>query len=141
MLKYCISLIIFFLSHSSIFSQNELSDNLLLIYERHQQSELPKVTKRKKKLLQKINPVYWIYRGGLRLYQTHVSPQLASNCIYETSCSRFSNELINHFGIVKGVFLSCDRITRCNRVTFVESSPLRRNSQGKIVEKVEDFAF
>jgi len=94
----------------------------------------------KLKVHQAINPLYWMYKGSLRTYQKVLSPQIASSCIYEISCSRFSDQLVSEFGLLKGFFLSIDRITRCNRAYHAEASPLRKNHEGRIIESVKDLA-
>lgn len=91
------------------------------------------------KTTQSINPMYWMYRGSLGFYQRVLSPQIASNCIYEVSCSRFSSVLVQEFGVLKGGLLSLDRITRCNRVHHAESSPLRYTAEGRIIETISDY--
>lgn len=102
-----------------------------------------KVEKKEKKSLKlhhAINPFYWIYQGGIKGYQKVLSPQIASNCIYEISCSRFSSLLVDEFGLIKGGFLSLDRITRCNRAHHAETSKLQKNPNGKIKESIIDFS-
>ncbi|MDN4165413.1 membrane protein insertion efficiency factor YidD [Cytophagales bacterium LB-30] len=91
------------------------------------------------KPIQAVNPFYWLYRGSLGFYQGLISPQIASNCIYEVSCSRFSSVLVQEFGVLKGGLLSLDRITRCNRVHHAESSPLRYSAEGRIRETISDY--
>ncbi len=117
------------------------SFDLLLIEEHHTPQVISSNAGTKKKVSQIINPLYWLYKGSITLYQKQLSPQLATHCIYETSCSRFSKQLISHHGLFKGFFLSCDRITRCNRITYSDSSPLRRNATGLLRETPEDFSF
>jgi putative component of membrane protein insertase Oxa1/YidC/SpoIIIJ protein YidD len=54
------------------------------------------------------------------LYQNVVSAQLSKECPYEITCSNFSKQSIKKFGIVKGLFLSADRLTRCNRIAILD---------------------
>jgi putative component of membrane protein insertase Oxa1/YidC/SpoIIIJ protein YidD len=98
-------------------------------------------SKKKVKFIQAINPLYWTYRGGIAFYQSYISSQLSTSCIYETSCSRFSKKLFTEYSIFKGFFLSADRITRCNRITYSDTSPLSINKEGKVIEDVRDFTF
>ncbi|WP_169704724.1 membrane protein insertion efficiency factor YidD [Runella slithyformis] len=77
----------------------------------------------------RINPVYWLLNGALTGYQKVISPQISAECLYELSCSRFSRVAIQEFGVIKGIALSADRISRCNRVAatsieFIRISPL-----------------
>ena len=64
------------------------------------------------------NPVYHLLSGSMWIYQKFVSPQLASNCQYEPSCSAYSKQLVRDYGMLKGVFCSADRLMRCNRITL-----------------------
>lgn len=133
-------LFIYAINDSNTFAQN-ISSDLSLISAAHQSEEHDHKHKKKVKVIQAINPLYWMYQGSIGFYQRHVSPQLATGCIYETSCSRFSRKLIGEYGLVKGFFLSCDRISRCNRVTHSETSRLRFTPEGKIKEDVSHFSF
>ena len=100
------------------------------------QEEIPK---KKIKWFQAINPLYWVYKGSIGFYQKNISVQIAANCVFETTCSRFSKKLTEEFGVIGGTILSIERLSRCNRVTLVESSPLEKNEEGKIVEDIEDY--
>lgn len=66
----------------------------------------------------KINPVNNLMKGAMLLYQNVLSPQLSKSCPYEITCSNFSKQSIEKFGVFKGLFLSADRITRCNRISL-----------------------
>ena len=77
----------------------------------------------------KYNPVTLILKGSMYLYQNVLSPQLARSCPYEITCSNFSKQSIAEFGIVKGVFLSADRIMRCNRIGVLDVHPLDINER------------
>lgn len=81
------------------------------------------------------NPISLILKGALLGYQKILSQQLARNCPYEISCSNFSKQAIREFGIFKGVFISADRILRCNRIGFEDVSPLSINpATGRIID-------
>ncbi|NLJ56778.1 MAG: membrane protein insertion efficiency factor YidD [Firmicutes bacterium] len=43
-----------------------------------------------------------------------VSPLLPPRCRFYPSCSRYSYEAVNKFGIKKGIILSFKRIIRCH---------------------------
>ena len=72
----------------------------------------------------KYNPFTLAFSGLMYTYQRILSPQLSSSCIYTPSCSNFSKQLIHDYGLFKGLFLSADRIMRCNRVSANDISPL-----------------
>ncbi len=60
------------------------------------------------------NPVSIGAAALMLLYQHIVSPQFSGFCLYERSCSNFSKAAISEFGLIKGVFISADRLLRCN---------------------------
>lgn len=94
-----------------------------------------KVAKPKQKPFLRYNPVFWVLNGALTGYQKIVSPQISADCLYELSCSRFSRVAIQEFGIVKGIALTADRISRCNRVAATSIELLRINLQtGKVID-------
>lgn len=81
------------------------------------------------------NPVSLALKGLLLGYQKIVSEQLARSCPYEITCSNFSKQSIQEFGVFKGVFISADRILRCNRIGLLDVSPLSINpTTGAIID-------
>jgi len=66
--------------------------------------------------LKKHNPLNVLFGIPMFFYQKLISPQFSASCLYKPSCSSFSQKLISRYGIFKGVFLSADRLTRCNRL-------------------------
>ncbi|HJN92206.1 MAG TPA: membrane protein insertion efficiency factor YidD [Dehalococcoidia bacterium] len=65
-------------------------------------------------------------------YQRAVSPLLRNNCKYEPSCSEYSAQAIEHFGVIRGVPMTAWRIARCN--PFSKGGfdpPFRANSQAR----------
>jgi putative component of membrane protein insertase Oxa1/YidC/SpoIIIJ protein YidD len=66
----------------------------------------------------KNNPVSLSVKLSMLLYQKVVSPQLFRYCLYERSCSNFSKKAIEEFGLIKGIFLSADRLLRCNIIAL-----------------------
>ena len=79
--------------------------------------------------LVKYNPVTLVLKGAMYAYQHAISPQLSRHCPYEITCSNFSKQAVQEFGIVKGVFLSADRILRCNRIGVLDTDPLDFNER------------
>ena len=49
----------------------------------------------------------------IKLYQYAISPLLGSNCRFMPTCSAYTIEAIQNFGIVKGIWLGIKRILRC----------------------------
>ncbi len=50
----------------------------------------------------------------IRLYQWLISPLLGSNCRYTPSCSEYSIQAIERFGVLRGSWLSLRRLGRCH---------------------------
>ena len=72
-------------------------------------------------------------------YQKHLSNQILNDCIYDQSCSEFSKLSFAGYGLFKGLFLTADRLTRCNRAAFAETSPALINLQGKVIDHWDDY--
>ena len=50
----------------------------------------------------------------IKIYQFFMSPILGQNCRYLPTCSEYSIESLKKFGIVKGIFISIKRISKCH---------------------------
>tara|TARA_B100000902_G_C27115495_1_gene815839 strand:- start:330 stop:806 length:477 start_codon:yes stop_codon:yes gene_type:complete len=88
------------------------------------------------------NPVSLVFSGSLFIYQKFLSPQLASHCPYQISCSAFCKGSIEEFGLIKGVALSADRLTRCTQFTLIDILPSQINaSDGYIIDPVIKYAL
>ena len=70
--------------------------------------------------LLRYNPVTLAFGAALYVYQNTLSRQLSASCLYSPSCSEFSKILINRYGLIKGIFLTSDRILRCNRIAVLD---------------------
>jgi putative component of membrane protein insertase Oxa1/YidC/SpoIIIJ protein YidD len=70
--------------------------------------------------LHKYNPVTLTFSGLMYFYQNILSSQIYAGCLYSPSCSEFSKKSIKEYGLIKGVFLSADRLSRCNRISALE---------------------
>lgn len=69
------------------------------------------------------NPISLAFGSMLFVYQKAISPQLQSKCPYEISCSAFSKACIQHFGLIKGIALTADRLTRCTQFSVIDILP------------------
>jgi putative component of membrane protein insertase Oxa1/YidC/SpoIIIJ protein YidD len=90
-----------------------------------------------KKKIVKYNPVNLLFGGMLFTYQAFISSQISADCPFEVSCSAFSKQSIQEFGLIKGLALSADRLTRCSKSGAKDIHPLRFNKNGSII----DFPF
>lgn len=82
----------------------------------------------------KYNPVSLLFGGMLYTYQAVISSQIAADCPYEISCSAFSKQSIQEFGLIKGLALSADRVTRCTKSSAKHIHPLRLTENGNIID-------
>lgn len=87
-----------------------------------------------KKNIVKYNPVSLLFGGMLFTYQAVISSQIAADCPYEVSCSAFSKQSILEFGLIKGLALSADRVTRCTKSSIKQIHALRISEKGNIVD-------
>ncbi|MBC7571538.1 MAG: membrane protein insertion efficiency factor YidD [Spirosoma sp.] len=90
---------------------------------------------RQKSWVARYNPVSLALKGALLGYQRLMSQQLARSCPYEITCSNFSKQVIEQYGIVKGTMLSADRIMRCNRIGLLDVPQMDVNpANGTIID-------
>jgi putative component of membrane protein insertase Oxa1/YidC/SpoIIIJ protein YidD len=80
-------------------------------------------------------------RGLFKLYKVHFSNQILNDCIYDQSCSAFSQGAFQHYGLLKGAMLTADRLTRCNRATHAEMSSVRFDRSGRVKDHWEDYGY
>ncbi len=78
-------------------------------------------SKRIVKFQKTYNPVKLLLYLPLFVYQKVVSEQISASCSFEPSCSAFSILAIKKLGFIKGLFLTADRLTRCNGQAQEES--------------------
>lgn len=50
----------------------------------------------------------------IRMYQKTLSPLLGNSCRFTPSCSQYTIDSINEYGLFKGIFIGVKRIIRCN---------------------------
>lgn len=87
----------------------------------------------------KYNPVSLVFGGALLFYQGVISPQIMQGCAFDPSCSAFSKQSIRTFGLVKGLALSADRLTRCTRLSAIDFHPVMFNENGKVNDLPEYY--
>ncbi|MBU4328881.1 MAG: membrane protein insertion efficiency factor YidD [Acidobacteria bacterium] len=50
----------------------------------------------------------------IRIYRALLSPLLGRHCRFYPTCSAYTYEAIEKFGLMKGLFLSVKRLLRCH---------------------------
>ncbi len=76
----------------------------------------------------------------LLFYKSVLSEQLSSDCAFSPSCSSFSFQAIQEFGFIKGIFLTADRLTRCNGNANLDTAPyLIDNNKNAKVNDIPSF--
>lgn len=50
----------------------------------------------------------------IKLYQWGISPLLGPQCRFTPTCSNYAIEALKKYGIIKGIWLTVKRISRCN---------------------------
>ncbi len=50
---------------------------------------------------------------ALRFYKAYLSLLVAGGCRFEPTCSRYSHEAIERFGVARGTWLTLKRLARC----------------------------
>lgn len=70
------------------------------------------------KMTKKLNKIILLPRKLLiyiiKFYQKYISPQLGSNCRYYPTCSTYTIQAVDKYGIIKGSILGIIRILKCN---------------------------
>ncbi|NOT76535.1 MAG: membrane protein insertion efficiency factor YidD [Cyclobacteriaceae bacterium] len=55
-----------------------------------------------------------IFIFPIRVYQATLSPLLGSGCRHVPSCSQYTVEAIQEWGVIKGIWMGSKRIARCH---------------------------
>ena len=50
----------------------------------------------------------------IRLYQMYISPCFPKHCKYYPTCSEYTRQAVDKYGIIKGSLLGIIRILKCN---------------------------
>lgn len=86
--------------------------------------------------VKKAKPLAFPMRMLFGFYRQVISEHISADCAFDLSCSRFSAAAIGRFGIVKGLLLTGDRLTRCHLFVGQETVPvLFNNRTGKVIDE------
>ena len=76
--------------------------------------------------------------GLIRLYQKFISSQDGPSCNFIPTCSRFGMACIQKYGVMRGIFLTADRLLRCNGS---QSRHYHKDEgTGKYIDPASDYA-
>lgn len=50
----------------------------------------------------------------IKLYQWCISPLLGQNCRHTPTCSQYTIEAIQEWGVLKGIFMGVKRLSKCH---------------------------
>jgi uncharacterized protein len=63
--------------------------------------------------------------GLIQLYRRYLSPMLPASCRYTPSCSLYTLQAIEKYGVMKGVFMGVLRVLRCHPFARGGFDPVR----------------
>ena len=95
----------------------------------------PYMYKNEPSIIKKINPLNVLFGSTLYIYQNTISRQISATCLYSPGCSDFAKNAVREYGLIKGGFLSVDRLTRCNRLS---ETGLKKNKPDPLTKKYPD---
>jgi putative membrane protein insertion efficiency factor len=61
-----------------------------------------------------MNPLAFLLRAAIRVYQWTLAPVIGVNCRFAPSCSEYACEAIGRHGAFAGVYLGARRLLRCH---------------------------
>ena len=67
----------------------------------------------------------------IKIYKLFVSPFLGYSCRYSPTCSDYSIEALETFGLSKGIYLSCKRILSCHPWGNGGFDPVKKEMKAK----------
>src|SRR5689334_22951340 len=147
--KFLIPLIFLaFLECPALFAQPGISatDSSLLVRAdfqspSYEKRHVPFIHGKSKNAMIRYNPISLSFGLLMFAYQRGLSVQFSSSCPYEESCSEFSKKLIGRFGIIKGIFLTADRLLRCNAIAANDFTPSTASGDGKVMDNLEKYQW
>lgn len=94
---------------------------------------------RNKKAVAKLNPFRWLATGSMFFYQQVMSPQINAGCLYQRTCSNYSKAAISYFGLIRGILLTADRLTRCTSGVIPEIEAYRFDEHGHVADEPTQY--
>jgi len=72
--------------------------------------------------------------AALRIYKVYLSVLFAGSCRFEPTCSRYTYEAIERFGVMRGSWIGLKRLLRCHPLS-------RKFGYDPVPEKTETTAL
>ena len=66
-----------------------------------------------------------VFISLINFYQKRISPMIGHNCKYEPTCSEYTKQAIEKYGVIRGTFKGFIRILRCNPFSKGGYDPLK----------------
>jgi putative membrane protein insertion efficiency factor len=63
--------------------------------------------------------------GSIRVYRRYVSPMLPASCRYTPSCSLYTLQAIEKYGVLRGIAMGALRVLRCHPFARGGFDPVR----------------
>ena len=70
-------------------------------------------------------PVRNLFIGLIQIYRRFLSPMLPPTCRFEPSCSLYTVQAIEKYGVLKGLFMGILRVLRCHPFARGGFDPVR----------------
>jgi len=67
-----------------------------------------------------------IFIFPIKLYQLFISPMLPNTCRHLPTCSNYTIEAIQEFGVLKGIYKGIIRILKCNPLGTSGFDPVKK---------------
>jgi putative membrane protein insertion efficiency factor len=59
-------------------------------------------------------PTRRVFLSAITFFQKNLSPLDGPRCVFYPTCSHYAHLAIEHYGVLKGIAMSGDRLIRCN---------------------------
>ena len=66
-----------------------------------------------------------LFIGLIQIYRRFLSPMLPPTCRYEPSCSLYTVQAIEKYGVARGLFMGILRVLRCHPFARGGFDPVR----------------
>jgi uncharacterized protein len=66
-----------------------------------------------------------LFVGLIQIYRRFLSPMLPPTCRYEPSCSLYTMQAIEKYGVLRGSFMGIRRVLRCHPFARGGFDPVR----------------